>query len=287
MIFQIIEKIKLRLDTKKYFNDYIKINDYNLYFGFVNNYYSIIISNKEQYNNINLNLINWNDNNINLDELLSKINDKTLELCSEDFYIRINISLNLIEWLKADITIFTESNKDYNTISLPYINSILDKNIKWINDLVFNKSEEINVLFRNKNFVISKDISWKDMNPTHFYILAFPIKLIKTIRDLTIDDIPLLMEIKEKVLEIASHNNIDKEKLYMFFHYHPSYYQLHLHVCLINQIIHEITCYRNYFLDDIIEKLLNNTEYWNKATLQFELISGTKLFKLLQEKQNK
>ena len=71
----------------------------------------------------------------------------------------------------------------------------------------------------------------------------------------------------------------------MFFHYHPSYYQLHLHVCINNNLdfnnIININS-RHYFLSKVIKKLNKNSNYWNKKTLKFELLSGTKLYKLLK-----
>ena len=216
---------------------------------------------------------------------IEKSSNKSLEIISNNIYLKCPVSLDFIEWLKVDIKVFTESQHDYNTITLPYINSIIVKNTKWINNLLFNQSEETIVLFRNSNFVICKDIIWKDSNPNNFYILIIPIKHIKTIRDLTQKDIPLLNDIQNKAIEIALSFGINKEQLSMFFHYHPSYYQLHLHVCINNNLdfnnINNINS-RHYFLSKVIKKLNKNSNYWNKKTLKFELLSGTKLYKLLK-----
>jgi len=68
----------------------------------------------------------------------------------------------------------------------------------------------------------------------------------------------------------------------MFFHYHPSYYQLHLHICIIDHDALDSKFYRHYYLDDIINKLESNSDYWKYSTLKFELLSNTKLFTLLK-----
>ena len=41
----------------------------------------------------------------------------------------------------VDLNIFNETYEDYNNIALPYINAILNKNTKWINNILFNGSE--------------------------------------------------------------------------------------------------------------------------------------------------
>ena len=299
MKFKKIEQINVRNEIKKYFSNIIDFTDYNLYFGVIDNFFTILLCIIHVDDFLDLDeLINspqikitYNKKDYKSNDLpklftnIEKSSNKSLEIISNNIYLKCPVSLDFIEWLKVDIKVFTESQHDYNTITLPYINSIIVKNTKWINNLLFNQSEETIVLFRNSNFVICKDIIWKDSNPNNFYILIIPIKHIKTIRDLTQKDIPLLNDIQNKAIEIALSFGINKEQLSMFFHYHPSYYQLHLHVCINNNLdfnnINNINS-RHYFLSKVIKKLNKNSNYWNKKTLKFELLSGTKLYKLLK-----
>jgi hypothetical protein len=291
MKFQKLEKINLRNEIKRYFANVINHTHYNLYWGVTNNYFSILISVNKIDDEIELeswNKIIYNNQEQKLTEehiaqLITNV-DKSLEFYSLNHYLKFPISLDLIDWLKADTIIFEETKNDYNKISYPYINSILDKNTKWINDLVFNKSEESVVLFRNESFVICKDILWKDDSNSQFYILAIPTKQIKTIRDLTGSDIPLLEDIKYNCIQIAKSYGISPDKLYLFFHYHPSYYQLHLHVCITEHPALETNYFRHYHLDSIINKLKIDPDYWKNATLKFELLSGTKLYNLFRDK---
>ena len=295
MKFQKLEKINLRNETKRYFADIINYNKYNLYFGVTNNYFSILISVNEIDDEIEIN--SWdklifnnqeqkivNENISNLLTIVEKSAEKSLEFYSQNHYLKCPVSLDLIDWLKAEIVIFEETKQDYQKISLPYINSILEKNTRWINDLVFKKSEESIVLLRDEDYVICKDIVWKAESIAEFYILAIPTKQIKTIRDLTANDIPLLEKLKLECTTIATKYGLTKDKLYMFFHYHPSYYQLHLHVCVTEHPALESRFLRNYQLDYIIDKLKTDPEYFKNATLKFELLTGTKLYYLLKEK---
>ena len=66
----------------------------------------------------------------------------------------------------------------------------------------------------------------------------------------------------------------------MFFHYHPSYYHIHLHVCFKNS--KHIDYNRQFYIDDIIEKLKENSNYWKETDLTFEMITTSKLYKLLK-----
>ena len=301
MIFHKLEKISLRNETKKHFSNFINFNKYNLYYGIIKDVYGIIkdvygivLHADEIKSNIdlkdNITCMKFENNKFPYDlELFDEIcknteisPDKSIELLSDTCYIKFPVSLDLIDWLKAEIEIITETKEIYKKISLPYINSIYDKNTKWMHDLVYNYAEESSVLLRTNDMVICKDIVWKTNDISYFYILCIPTKKIKSIRNLTQLDIPLLQSMKENAIDIAIKYGVSKNRLYMFFHYHPSYYHLHLHVCITEHESLETRYHRHYYLDDIINKLENESDYWRKATLKFELLSNAKLFKLLK-----
>lgn len=295
MKFQKLEKINLRNETKKYFSTFCTFNKYYLYYGVIKDFFCIVLALNEIPDEIDLTnsstKIKYQGNETDytlelLDKIFSQIeksSDKFVEVFCSNYYVRFPVSIDLIDWLKAETEIFSETAQTYKKISLPYINSIYDKNTKWIHELISNYSEESMVLFRNTDMVLCKDIVWKENQINQFYLLGIPTKKIKTIRDLTGQDIPLLKALKEKSIEIAEQHGINKNKLYMFFHYHPSYYQLHLHVCITDHEALETKYLRHYYIDNIITNLESDTEYWKKATLNFELLSNTKLFKLLKE----
>ena len=290
MKFQIIENINIRNDIIKYFSDTVEFTNYYIYIGIINNYFGVILSiNKLEEEKIEINNITkfkYNNKNRNMYLLnktltnVSKNIDKYIELYTNDYYVKFPISNDTIEWLNSSIEIINETPEIYNNISLPYINSIYNKNIKWINNLLHNKSEEERILIRNDNFVICKDILWKDNNINNLYILAIPLKNIKSIRDLTNEDIPLLENIKINMITILNSYNVELNDIIMFFHYHPSYYHLHLHVCFKNS--KHIDYNRQFYIDDIIEKLKENSNYWKESDLTFEMITTSKLYKLLK-----
>ena len=176
-----------------------------------------------------------------------------------------------------DIKIFSETYDQYNNITLPYINRIYKQNTKWINNIFTLRNNNL-ILYKNNNLIIVKDRVFIENN---LYILAFPLKPIKTIRDLRNYHIPLLYEMKNKIIYIAQLYNISEDQLYIYFHYHPSYYYLHLHGSIISHPLLDTRYRRHFFIDEIINNLKNDSYYYKYKTLVFELKSNNKLFYLL------
>jgi m7GpppX diphosphatase len=309
--FNLLQKLNIRNEVNNYINyivfssfSNINFTNYNLYLGSINinkQIFSLLITdaNEPIYNIVPNNIVQINIyNNIytnNFDKIINKINNFSyIKTNSIKIYINDNynkyiiffpISIDIIEWIRADIKIFNETINDYNNISLPYINSIYNKNTKWIHNLLLTRTEQHLLLYNCNDFIITKDIHWKNNNNNNFYILAIPYKNIKSIRDLNANDITLLENIKAKSIEIANMYGISHDKLYMFFHYHPSYYHLHLHVCIIDHYALETKYYKHYLLNDIIDKLKINSDHWKSSTLTFELLSTNKLYNLLESYQ--
>ena len=204
-------------------------------------------------------------------------------------YYYIKNKINIL-FYKNDIIIIKETKLDYQNIILPYINSILYDNTKWINNIINDIHPIINynnnILYKNTKFVIVKDIVWQDDNYKNFYILAIPIKKILSIRELTIDDIPLLFEMERIIYDISKQYGINKNNLYLFFHYQPSYYQLHLHACIINNQFLQNKYKRHYFLDDIINLLLLKDLKIKDLTLTYEISTNNIIYSLLKNYKN-
>ena len=75
------------------------------------------------------------------------------------------------------------------------------------------------------------------------------------------------------------------DKLFITYNVLPDKYNIPPHL-LDNEAL-ETKYHRNYHLDDVIAKLETDSDYWKKATLKFELMSNTRLFKLLKDSQLK
>lgn len=219
----------------------------------------IIVNNfsKKKLNNINLKNITKDEDIIDLIE--TKSNKK------------INLKYCLLE----------ETYKNYNKKIKPYIKSIYKLNTKWIYDIISFKKEINKIIFDCDDFIIVKELSM--VNSNTFYLLGFPkIENIYTIRELKKKDLIWLESMKNKFEEIALKlYGFSKNELCLFFHYHPSFYYIHLHCTFIGNSIIDNKFQRNILYQDIRLNLLNNKNYYKK-TFYFEIPKNHILQKLIK-----
>ena len=242
-------------------------NDINVYYGTIDNIASILYAEK------------------NIPEELELEGEVIIK--NENFYkIKINESIislyfpaseATIELYKNKTKIIKESYIDYINKVEPYIDSILETNTKWINNILYNDNENDRILYKNDKFIIIKNICWDNNND--FYILAIPFESLKNIRHLDITHKDLLKSMKAKTLEISKIYNFDEQDLYFFFHYHPTCYHLHLHVCLNTHKKLKCKIYRHVML----EYLLENIETIGKKEMKFEINISNPIYKILQQ----
>ena len=192
------------------------------------------------------------------------------------FLLNYPVEESLVDNYREKIKIVKETFDDYKTKVEPYIDSIVDNNTKWINNILNNKSESERILFKNDKFIIVKNLCWEQNN--EFYLLIIPFEKIKNIRHLNESHKELLNEMKIETLKIAKKFSIDEDELYFFFHYHPSCYHLHLHCSLINHKALKLKFYRHVMLDDV----LDNIETIHKKTFKFEINISNPIYKLLK-----
>ena len=104
-----------------------------------------------------------------------------------------------------------------------------------------------------------------------------------TIRDLRKKHISLLNSMKQKSIQVAKSFDINENQLYFFFHYHPSFYHLHLHCCIINNSELSTKYFRCKMLETIISNLERNSNYYKHADILFEIPSNHIISKLLSQ----
>jgi m7GpppX diphosphatase len=240
--------------------------DYNIYYGVIKNYFAVLFGIKDLSNELEINgeILIKNEN-------VYKFNQKEVHT------LYYPVDQDFIDSFKTKIKIIEETYDDYKNKVEKYIDSIIDNNTKWINNILYNNNESDRVLFKNNNFIIIKNICWDNL--TDFYLLVIPYEKIKNIRHLNESHKELLLEMKNEALKIAKKYNIDEDELYLFFHYHPSCYQLHLHVCLLTHKTLKLKLYRHIMLDDILEHL----ETFYKKTIKFESSISNPIYKILKD----
>lgn len=143
-------------------------------------------------------------------------------------------------------------------------------------------------------FVVALDSKWKshpDVDkvpksawklhhsvPTSFYVLGLVRdRTIKSLRDLRGKHIKVLENMLNKTLKVIKHlYGLDKNELRIFVHYHPQYWHFHVHfTCLA--IDHGIHSGKAVLLEDIIDNLKQDPNYYEKASLSCLVYEGDPL----------
>tara|TARA_B110000908_G_scaffold122496_1_gene143666 strand:- start:459 stop:1301 length:843 start_codon:yes stop_codon:yes gene_type:complete len=268
-----MDKLNLLTKIKKknyfYYNDVNKIN--------------LVISNK-LISNLNLNhfTVSFNSNNIiryiNKDiviEIIHNINLKKLkDLVIENLDIhqiaKFISNPTDVQNNKLNYIIKKESYQDYKKNIKPYIKSIYKENTNWIWEIIKGNREKENILYQDNDVIILKDLSMTDNN--NFYIIGFPIKKITCLREITKADLPVLDKLVTIMNNLAKTiGGFDPQNLYNFFHYHPSFYHLHLHCTFINNLNITGKFLRYHIYDIVKNNLLKNKNYYKKTDLYFEI----------------
>ena len=184
--------------------------------------------------------------------------------------------------------LFHETYDTYLKKTLPFINSIQQNDCKWIFNIFENKTEEPIGEAPSKQFIILKDYTIANDNKT-LICLGLPIPkyaYIKSLRDLTKKELPLLEEFyKEGKKIIAKKYNCKEEEIKAFLHYPPSFYYLHVHYQSVNNpnVQSSSSVNRAIDLNEIIENIKLRDDYYQKVAIDHIVQVNSKLFKALTQ----
>ena len=182
--------------------------------------------------------------------------------------------------------IFHETYEAYLKKTLPYINSIQQNDVKWIFNIFEKKTEEPIGEAPSKKFIILKDYTTTNDSKT-LICLGIPIpeySYIKSVRDLTQKELPLLQELyTEGKKIIAKKYNCKVEEIKAFLHYPPSFYYLHVHYLSVNDPNLTISSSVNRAIDlnEIIENIKMKNDYYQTIAIDHTIQVNSKLYKAL------
>jgi len=146
---------------------------------------------------------------------------------------------------------------------------------QWIYDIIDGKPgpDSERLLYEGKDFVLVKTMDMNiEKDPDTFHLLAFPKdKSIRSIRDLTRKNIPLLKEMVEESKKfITNKYRFNENEIEAHCHYPPGVLLLHIHFELTNIKRHRRPL-REHSVNNIIENLSIDPEYYKKRTFEILL----------------
>lgn len=190
-----------------------------------------------------------------------------------------------------DVRLVKESADDYLQITLPFITSNQLLDLQWVHNILEHKSESERIVFEDPHpengFILLPDLKWDGKTLSNLYLVAIVHKKgIKSIRDLTIDHIPLLQNILLRGTEaIVNKYHVQGDQLRIYLHYQPSYYHLHVHFTSVSSEASNAGVERAHLLDTVISNLMMVPEYYQRATISFRISSSDALYNEFHKKK--
>jgi m7GpppX diphosphatase len=140
---------------------------------------------------------------------------------------------------------------------------------RWIYNIIDGIAEQDKIIYRDLSVIVIPTYTWDSTNIEKLHILCLPMNTsLRTIRDLSLKDVPLLEYMKSiTLLMIEKKYGINEEHLKIFFHYDPSTYHLHIH--FVNTANKESWSSVEYShdLDSVIFNLQMDSGYYKKIKL--------------------
>lgn len=134
---------------------------------------------------------------------------------------------------------------------------------RWIFDIINDKSTNETIIHATDSWVLCVD---KHNGSDERYLVIFRDLHLVTIRELRQQHVVLLKDIQAKVCEILQSRHPHNHKKYlMYFHYMPSVFQLHLHVCLPRDCF--VNSDRIHRLHHVIRNLQMKDDYYAHALI--------------------
>lgn len=172
--------------------------------------------------------------------------------------------------------LFKESYNDY----LIKAKEMSGHDCEWIYDLIDGKVNDKNnnnkIYYSNHEMIIITPHDWNGDDTKGLHLLAFPKnKNLRSMRDLTGKDIPLLEEMNKITKKIIKHRfNIESDMIKSYVHYYPNVWLLHIHFVLLNDTVYNHSFEYSYSLDSIINNLKVNSDYYKIINLEVSVPSN-------------
>ncbi|BDA50605.1 m7GpppX diphosphatase [Coccomyxa sp. Obi] len=171
-----------------------------------------------------------------------------------------------------------ETPGTYETVTLPYIESIPSSRIQWVFNILGKKAEVERLIFEDDDlttgFVLHPDMKWDQKHVEGLYCIAIVHRRdVRSLRDLRQEHLPLLRNMRRKgVQALVERYGIREDELRVYIHYQPSYYHLHVHFLHVSHDAGAgMAVGKAHLLNDIIDNIEIMPDYYARRTLTYVL----------------
>ena len=142
----------------------------------------------------------------------------------------------------------------------------------------------------SRDFFVVQDMKWDGGNIKALYLQMIACdRRLRSLRDLRAEHLPLLRDMRDRGLQaISAKYKTPRASLLAYFHYPPSYYQLHVHVVLLGGTGGGLlgtgpgVGARIHFLDDVVCRLELCPAFFERATFTLVLRDNDRLVQVLE-----
>ncbi|KAL8601446.1 hypothetical protein ACOMHN_042450 [Nucella lapillus] len=183
--------------------------------------------------------------------------------------------------------IVRETPQLYDTVTKPCIQSS-QFSIQWVYNILDKKTEADRVVFEDLDpdtgFVLLPDMKWNRSDVSALYLVAIVRRHnLGSLRDLRAQHLPLLRNILGKGKQaIKDKFGLLSDQLRIYLHYQPSYTHLHVHFTHLRFDAPGSDCLRAHLLDDVIDHLEMDGDFYAKKTLTYTVRQNDALFEAYQ-----
>lgn len=182
-----------------------------------------------------------------------------------------------------------ETPAHYQAITLPYIQSIPQKRIQWVHNILDGSAEADRVLYHDHDaqmgFVLLPDMKWDGSLETLYWVAIAMRSDLLSLRSLTGNDCAFLKHLRATIYtNVKEKAGLEPSQLRLFVHYQPSYYHFHVHVTALTFAdAPGVVAGQAHLLDTIIDNLELYPDYYQKATIPFVIGERHELNKLWKQ----
>lgn len=183
------------------------------------------------------------------------------------------------KYSQSEFKLVRETPEVYQKITKIYGDNIDKKKWSWIYNILDNGAEPNKTFYKDKDpetgFTLCLDIGTGSEIKENFHCLALvEARDLLTMRDLNETHLPLLEKMNTVGRkEISKQFDVPEDQIRCYFHYHPSFYHLHLHYSHVMHLAHGVTTERAHMLTDVISNISLVGDYYQKVTIEFPLRS--------------
>merc|ERR1739838_53056 len=171
---------------------------------------------------------------------------------------------------------YRETPDMYKEVTLKNIVPQDRSRIAWVGEILNGTKEADRVILNTDDFVLLPDLKWNPEEANAMYCVGiFKDTNLRSIRDLRAEHGPMLERARKEIEEtIHKAYGINKRFIRIYFHYMPSYWQLHCHVTMNVKKDIGSSMDKSHLIEDVIGNMSMVPDFFSKADLTVRIFEN-------------